>query len=452
LALMPPIEQKLEGFNNSSFDLNFSGVAGFFGGNVAVEAMSTVHLYRGRKWLGWYNSPGSYEIAKSYGQLCKSRFWDGIYPGANVEPTRFFGLDGQDGPAYRALHSGTCIPNTGHVAHLLLESCHKLPIPTQAVVNGRQTTPMTVTVVDLPPVSKETINPRPLSSSSPLLATFPILATLAAAVACGIVQDWCCFNLIIGGGLSSGLSCLAIGSATLSFTHPTPANGAPRGDGILEKRSDVVILLGEEGAVNTVTRGAFKLKFKSEPAYHDIGICSLCLLLQFLAQLLLLPLGTLFGQLMFLGSLFVSWAYNSFLCSLDREVAQREILYKQILGEPLMKKFLLPSRTAMVTFVLLVLANSSSPETTIGNDPSSEKKQNALRKQLDALLPNDTEVWQKWKEETLEKIMNPSKFTDAMPSIDGMESELLKILRTDAMVGYDGYLLYTKPQGGEPLR
>ena len=90
---------------SSTINLDISGVAGFFGGDVAVSAMATVHVYQGRKWLGWYNSPGSYEIAKRYGQLGRARFWDGLYPGINVDPAVLFELDGLYGPKYRAVHS-----------------------------------------------------------------------------------------------------------------------------------------------------------------------------------------------------------------------------------------------------------------------------------------------------------------------------------------------------------
>ncbi|OBZ66307.1 hypothetical protein A0H81_13874 [Grifola frondosa] len=84
-----------------SVTLDSSGVAGFFGGDEAVSAMATVHVYGGRKWLGWYNSPGSYEIAKRYGQLANSRFWDGLFPGINVDPAQLFELDGYKGPNSR---------------------------------------------------------------------------------------------------------------------------------------------------------------------------------------------------------------------------------------------------------------------------------------------------------------------------------------------------------------
>ena len=39
-------------------------------------------------------------------------------------------------------------------------------------------------------------------------------------------------------------------------------------------------------------------------------ICAFLLLSQFIVQLLLVPQGTLFGQIMFLASFTVSWGYN----------------------------------------------------------------------------------------------------------------------------------------------
>ncbi|KIJ36777.1 hypothetical protein M422DRAFT_179050, partial [Sphaerobolus stellatus SS14] len=71
---------------HSSFSLDVSGIAGFFGGEEAFAAMTSVHLFRGRRWLGWYNSPGSFYVSKKYGILARSRVWDGLYPGVNVDP------------------------------------------------------------------------------------------------------------------------------------------------------------------------------------------------------------------------------------------------------------------------------------------------------------------------------------------------------------------------------
>ena len=92
--------------SSSSFTLDSSGVAGFFGGDSAVSGMATVNLIPNRRWGGWYNTPGSYEIAKQFGQLANSRFWDGLFPGGKHDPAELFGLDGKSGPAFLAVRSG----------------------------------------------------------------------------------------------------------------------------------------------------------------------------------------------------------------------------------------------------------------------------------------------------------------------------------------------------------
>jgi hypothetical protein len=38
--------------NRDHFNLDVGGFAGFFGGDEAVSAMETVHLYRARRWTG----------------------------------------------------------------------------------------------------------------------------------------------------------------------------------------------------------------------------------------------------------------------------------------------------------------------------------------------------------------------------------------------------------------
>ncbi|KIK21852.1 hypothetical protein PISMIDRAFT_62610, partial [Pisolithus microcarpus 441] len=126
-----------------------------------------------------------------------------------------------------------------------------------------------------------------------------IVVSVVACVMCGLVNDWYSFTMILLGIIVSGISCYVIGSGTFFFTHPEPAEGSPPGDGILSSDQEIVVLRGEEGAVNSITRGGFSLRFRSEPHYEDIGWCSVLLMIQFVAQLLLIPQGTLFGQLMF---------------------------------------------------------------------------------------------------------------------------------------------------------
>jgi len=383
-------------FRDAQFSLDASGVAGFFGGEEAVYAMGTVHVYEGRKWLGWFNSPGSYEIGRRYGKLAKSRLWNGLFPGVNVDPAVLFELHGKVGPKYIAAFSGTVMQQTGHCAALLAE---------------------------------HTLHPKLYRSWAPLLAAIPISASFGTCVLCFIFQDWYSFSMILLGIITSGLACFVIGSGKLTYTHPEPAKGAPRGDGMLVDGNEMVIVKGEEGAVNSVTRGRFLLKYDSEPEYWSIGMCSILLIIQFLAQLLLIPQGTLFGQLMFIISLGVSWVYNMYLCSLDGEKIQSHILLKEVLREPQLTSHSLGTRTSAVVFALLVLR---PPQ---------------LKEQLDSLLPNDTKVWRRWKEEVLKRIESRANFglKEADLEVGDFEQDeglLLQNLFNDAQSAYEGYLHY----------
>ncbi|KAG2055072.1 hypothetical protein BDR06DRAFT_850254, partial [Suillus hirtellus] len=88
---MPPLLGPIA--DSQNFSLDASSIAGFFGGEEAITAMATVHLYRGRRWLVWYNSPSSYTIAKEFGRISKSRSWSSLFPGSNHDPAVAFKLD-----------------------------------------------------------------------------------------------------------------------------------------------------------------------------------------------------------------------------------------------------------------------------------------------------------------------------------------------------------------------
>jgi len=409
--------------SDSHFTLDASGVAGFFGGDEAVSAMATVHVYQGRQWLGWYNSPGSYLVAKRYGQLANSRFWDGLFPGVNTDPATLFELDGRKGPKFKGVESGSIIPETGHLAALMARECH---MERAIEVPGRKTQPVGVTIAELHHIPAESLKPKQLRKFTSALAFIPISVSIGTCVTCAYFQDWYSFSMILLGILASGISCSVIGSAQFTFYHPVPAPGAPRGDGLLLTDSNVIVLLGEEGAVNSITRGKFSLNFGSEPEYRNIGICSLLLTAQFIAQLLLIPQAELFGQIMFVTSLAVSWAYNSWLSSLDKEEIQRRLLLDVVLQRPTVTKYMLGTRTTMAVFVLLAL------------NPSD------LAKVLDDILPNDTKVWRKWKSIILSRIQDKEKLHFGIADwhdeyLDEKESTLLRTLLGDAQAAYDGY-------------
>ncbi|KAF8990605.1 hypothetical protein BDQ17DRAFT_1371678 [Cyathus striatus] len=176
--------------DGSTFRLDTSGVAGFFGtlGEEAIAAMSTVHIFEGRKWLGWYNSPGSFIVAKKYQQLASSRASGKSSDPTDIDPGTLFGQQ------------------------KLLQECQN--IKDSKVVQGRKTTP----VARMEPQDKELVG----ATASPkrrtiILACIPIFSSLAACIASGVYQDWYCFAMILLGIISSGISCFTIGCADFVF-------------------------------------------------------------------------------------------------------------------------------------------------------------------------------------------------------------------------------------------
>ncbi|KAG2115811.1 uncharacterized protein F5147DRAFT_674720 [Suillus discolor] len=427
--------------SKASFTLDTSGVMGFFGGEEAISAMSTVHLYQGRHLLGWYNSPGSYTVAKKFGQLAKSRLWDGIFPGPNPTPEEMFGLDGKDGPRFIGAFSGTDMTTTGHLAYLIAQKAKETKAKTDS--GGRITIPGSVSIIDVDNAEwQQGGNVPRMKGFHALFAAIPITSSLAACLACAYVLDWLAFGLIILGMVSSGLSCLVIGSGRLHFKPVKPSSYAPRGDGFLMMRNDIVILKGAEKQVASITKGKLVLDMGNHHGeeFNAVGICSLLLLSQFLIQLLLVPRATLFGQIMFLSSLAVSWAYNSFLSSLEKEKIQTDILWKS-LDEPPITKFVLPNRTSEAACACFILH--------AGVDKSRKSSTDFKPKKiLECMIPNDTRVWEAWRKHVAEQVLGEQKIKHFSPigelvaDLDAEEQKLLGQLLADAEYGYECYQKY----------
>jgi len=186
--------------NGSRFTLDTSGVAGVFGGEEAVSAMA-----------------GSYQIAKRYGLLAKSRFFDGFFPGVHMDAATLFDLDGWKGPKFRAAHSGTVMDETGHLAALFMKIAASME---GKVVAGRTTQPVGVTVTELKHVPPPQMYPRRISAYSPVFASIPIAVSVGTCVACAMFDDWFSFAMILLGILTSGISCLVIGSGNSHSRTP----------------------------------------------------------------------------------------------------------------------------------------------------------------------------------------------------------------------------------------
>ncbi|KAF9479702.1 hypothetical protein BDN70DRAFT_669630 [Pholiota conissans] len=399
---------------NANFNLDVSGIAGFFGGEESFAAMSSMHLMRHRRWLGWYNSPGSYYIAKKYGTLAKSRLWNGLFPGPPVAPAKMLELDSQEGPRYMGVHSGTRIDKTGHLAYLLARYCEQInytegqsdtpsvrvPLPfsppqsptpdSESIQLSKSAIPTrtdkkkscSVTIVDLGHFKKWVGYPNvPAASLLPFepLGLVVTLATVVGTVLSALWGDWFSFAMIILGAISSGVSSYVLGSGELQLKFPDPSTNSPPGDGILvSSRHDIVVLKGSENSVSNIIRGRYHLEYASAPKYRNIGVSSVILTMQFLLQLFLVPQGQLIGQIMFLGTFIISWIFNAYLASVDRETLQTEVLFKT-LGIPPKHKF---------TKLYFEKWSTAAAFAAFYVHPDTLKD----------LLPNDTASWAVWKD------------------------------------------------------
>lgn len=414
MTLHPPLQ-------HTKFSLDVSGIAGFFGGEESFAAMSSVHLMRGRRWMGWYNSPGSYYVAKKYGTLAKSRLWSGLFPGPSVEPAEMLELDSKSGPRYMGVYSGTRLSTTGHLSYLISRHCDlkvkpqsppspladdrspndspepgSKPFKGQGGQEKKQRTKISITIVELEDQKKW--EGYPIIPDEYFLAFDPLgliatVFTIAGGVMAALWGDWYSFAMIFLGAVSNGVSCYVLGSGILELDSPVPSPNSPPGDGMLISTRDIIILKGNEQSVSNVIRGRYHLHYNSHPKYRNIGWSSVILISQFLLQLFLVPQGVLIGQIMFLATFIVSWGFNAYLASVDRETLQTDVLLK-ILGQPRIRKFTVDKWSTAAVFATFYL-QPKEPESVINE-----------------LMPNSTPAWNAWKKRIVEAILQkcePSK-------------------------------------------
>ncbi|KDR77339.1 hypothetical protein GALMADRAFT_210397 [Galerina marginata CBS 339.88] len=407
----------------SSFNLDVSGIASFFGGEESYAVMKSRYFIRGGRWLGWYNSPGGYYVAKKFGVLANSRFWDGLYPGENVDPTTMFELDGKVGPRFLAARSGVRLPATGHLAYLFANYCK--------VVSSKQipkNAGVLITVVklgDFQAFEGYPTLPADFSKFDPI-AIIPVAFSVAACVICAVFEDWFCFAMILLGIICNGIFCVVIGAGVLKFSCPNAPLDSPPGDGLFLQQGHLILVKGSEKIVSSIIRGSYYLEFNDEGRYNNIGYGSAALTTQFLLQLFLVPQGKLFGQIVFLSSLGVSWLFNAYLASFDTETLQSNTLVNVLKVEGSnIETRLFPKWVALVVFATVLL------------EPLNP------RGFLDELILNDLHVWEVIKQtivEGIEQNENPKDLLEGKSEkgdgLNDYEQGLLRDVIDQASVGY----------------
>ncbi len=418
--------------------------------------MNTVHLIPGRRWLGWYNSPGSYFVAKKYGMLPDSTIWDGLFPGPSVTPTNLVELDTKAGLRYTGVHSGTQLDNSGHLSYLIARYCEN-KVKTRDITSGaayrngeasgktsdpslsppnstsesktvnnlsppEEHKDIFVTVVDLADVdensdwgsnskiSRSYFKPIPTFGMVGIIAT--ILFSFAASVLAALYNDWFSFSMILYGALANGMTQLVLGKGELYLDLRKPPKESPPGDGFLWDSKKIILVQGTERIVSTILLSEFRLEYSKDPKYRKIGYCSILLFTQFLFQLFLIPQGILVGQILFISTLAMSWICNGYLASFDYEELQTELLFRLIGRKPVFYKFSFAKWSAAVAFTMAYF----------------DFKDTEPRGILDELVPNNTPSWNLWKDCICAVIKlkkySPSSLIKDLPLDNGSDDEL----------------------------
>lgn len=151
------------------------------------------------------------------------------------------------------------------------------------------------------------------------------------------------------------------------------------------------------------------------------------------------PRSGVWGQSLFVASIVVSWVYNIWL---SREKADvEEAIFKEVLGEPRLHKFMFPNRTSAVAFLLLVSSNG----------PRDRKLWHQV---LDKYLPRGPPVWEIWRDTITERLNRGEslKFDENHWNRSELtledDQKLLKGLFQDAMDAMEVYDAFKNPEAG----
>ncbi|THV00520.1 hypothetical protein K435DRAFT_656965 [Dendrothele bispora CBS 962.96] len=329
---------------DSGIHLDTSGLAGFFGEDEAIAALNTMQIYPYLRFMGFYNAPGSLHIARHYGQLVGSRILRGFFPRGYKRPDEVFGLDGgEKSPRFLGAQTGLFIERTGHLGYLFYDEYSDLDrFQHREVYSKRETqSPTKVTIVTLGPVRHHQHKwPQNapcifMSIRKPWLLALnfiPVACSIGLSVTSALAGDWFVFSLILAGSVVHGLTSLVLGSGKIKVSFPNPQSEMEnnvRGDGMMVSGNHVLVILGEVTEVNMITQATIEIQFPDwveKSDYGVVGICCLASTLLLLMQIFLVAQATLFGQILFLISFGVSWLFNTYLASIDKNDLHKKAL------------------------------------------------------------------------------------------------------------------------------
>lgn len=469
-VIQPPL-------TDSSFKIDFSGLAGFFGGDSAWKALASMCLFHPSDSpsviFGLNNSPGVYEVVKRCAPIANSTLWDALFPGSSRDPAEVLGVEVETGPP--SLHVSGCTTNSGHPAYLLAQEAYQnrqdllsfaeSPFSTTIVNLSARSSAAHATVAPLG-VDRSVIRLIPIRSSQnnvdepglieTLLWTLPSCGSIVPCIICALVRDWWCFASILVGIYAGAWIRLALftGSLIIVFKDPMPALGShpemerevqlelhdghptqqedsqspephekSEDGGMLLHEKGVIVLRGNKTGVSALTRGHFHVKFPfPDVIAYLVGAGLWSLMIQFVAQLMLVPQGTLFGQLMFITSLAISFILNIFLAANQKKWQTQYLLDLCGLEKSSFKETTMGSKAGQAVFACLALRHLPGY---------------APRELLNRLVPDSGNAWVRWKYLVARKLESweppvEFKFSEAEKHPDDLnltETELSNLAR-----------------------
>ncbi len=368
-------------------------------------------------------------MLKRCAPIAHSTFWDSIFPAQGRDPARILGLEAKSGPTFLETSGETV--RTGHPAYLIARLAHKLP--------SAQSSPSIdhafhVSIVDLPeepyesPASERSARPlsyavladlvllRPLPRSHRrshrrqpnrvrlyrdlfavvFIWAIPAYASTATCILCALARDWWCFVSILIGVYAGAFIRVALGMGRFTVASPDcvqhpqeetdekeeGCNHTHASEGLLLHARGIIVLRGSKSTLVRLTRGRFHIEFSARMDSIQINIGLSALAIQFLMQLVLIPQGTLFGQLMFVASLAVSSMYNVHLAMRQDTLQTQYLLDLCGLNQSSFKQTPMKSKAGMAVFACLALRHQPLY---------------APRKLLDELVTANGAVWSRWK-------------------------------------------------------
>ena len=372
--------------SDANFSLSAWAVAGIFGSEESISALALIPLYQGRRWLGWYNSPGGLDVARHLGHLAQSHLRQHSFPRTSESPatSTLFGFDGKLGPKYTATLSGVEM-QTVHLGYLAIEHCKE--IANAIEIPGRVTIPTHVALIDLDNVDCDHNVPR-LSRLNALFALIPVIVSIATCVMRALVYDWYNFSVVLLSIIANGFASIVIDSGKLSLKSVRkPSPGSAPGGGILVPViwEDIVVAVKAQKAPSMPSReeslvSSSVVDSRTTPsAYAPFSSSSSSCLNLYSFRRARCSVGSCSSA----RSVYPGCPLSTSPLSGDSLLAS---LLFQKLSDPRISKFHLGTRTTMAAFVAFVVFHQ------VPNLPGI-----AIHKILSTLIPNDTVVWDKWR-------------------------------------------------------